>query len=210
MDRPIVSKSRTLNRNVWSCRRAIRLAGARVPSDSPLRCRSCRGHKQFTTVHCYPLVSQQVSVPHEPNNLRRECRSCRSRLVETLNVLTLHSTNVVGVDGIRLRVKEHGKDHEPAAESRGTVQETNSGWARRQSGGWAKARTVLRDMLGEIRLRPASDGRLWAGYGMNPATLIVSAVTVGRGHPIWTCMVGVTRYTLFRHFRYASRLSEFR
>ena len=26
----------------------------------------------------------------------------------------------------------------------------------------ANARTILRDMLGEIRLQPAADGRLWA------------------------------------------------
>lgn len=44
-----------------------------------------------------------------------------------------------------------------------------------------KACTILRDMLGEIRLKPASDGGLWAEYGMNPATLIMSAGTVGRG-----------------------------
>lgn len=48
----------------------------------------------------------------------------------------------------------------------------------------AKARVILRDMLGEIRLKPAPDGGLWAEYGMNPATLIMSAGTVGRGDRI--------------------------
>lgn len=48
----------------------------------------------------------------------------------------------------------------------------------------AKARAILRDMLGEIRLKPAPDGGLWAEYGMKPATLIMSAGTVGRGEAV--------------------------
>ncbi len=45
----------------------------------------------------------------------------------------------------------------------------------------AKARTILRDMLGEIRLQPAADGGLWAEYGMNPAILLKGAGSDGRG-----------------------------
>ena len=35
-----------------------------------------------------------------------------------------------------------------------------------------KARTILRDMLGEIMLSPGEDGSLWAEYGMQPAALL--------------------------------------
>lgn len=48
----------------------------------------------------------------------------------------------------------------------------------------AKARIILRDMLGEIRLQPATDGGLWAEYGMNPAILLKGAGSVGRGDRI--------------------------
>jgi len=47
----------------------------------------------------------------------------------------------------------------------------------------AKARTILRDMLGEIMLSPGEDGSLWAEYAMQPATLL-SAGTGGRGDPL--------------------------
>jgi RimJ/RimL family protein N-acetyltransferase len=47
----------------------------------------------------------------------------------------------------------------------------------------AKARTILRDMLGESMLEPAEDGSLWAEYAMQPATLL-SAGTGGRGEAI--------------------------
>jgi hypothetical protein len=40
----------------------------------------------------------------------------------------------------------------------------------------AKARTILRDMLGEIMLSPGEDGSLWAEYGMQPAGLLQGAV----------------------------------
>ena len=47
-----------------------------------------------------------------------------------------------------------------------------------------KARTILRDMLGEIMLSPGEDGSLWAEYGMQPAALLQGAGTCGRGDPI--------------------------
>ena len=48
----------------------------------------------------------------------------------------------------------------------------------------AKARTILRDMLGEIMLSPAEDGSLWAEYAMQPAALLKDAGTGGRGDRI--------------------------
>jgi hypothetical protein len=48
----------------------------------------------------------------------------------------------------------------------------------------AKARTILRDMLGEIMLSPGEDGSLWAEYGMQPAALLKGAGTGGRGERI--------------------------
>ncbi len=45
----------------------------------------------------------------------------------------------------------------------------------------AKARTILRELLGEILLSPGEDGSLWAEYGMHPATLLQGAVFNGRG-----------------------------
>jgi hypothetical protein len=48
----------------------------------------------------------------------------------------------------------------------------------------AKARTILRDMLGEIMLSPGEDGSLWAEYGMQPAALLQGAGTYGRGDRI--------------------------
>jgi site-specific DNA recombinase len=47
-----------------------------------------------------------------------------------------------------------------------------------------KARTILRDMLGEIMLSPGKDGSLWAEYGMQPAALLQGAGTCGRGDRI--------------------------
>jgi hypothetical protein len=40
----------------------------------------------------------------------------------------------------------------------------------------AKARTILREMLGEITLSPGEDGSLWAEYAMQPAALLKDAV----------------------------------
>jgi hypothetical protein len=48
----------------------------------------------------------------------------------------------------------------------------------------AKARTILRDMLGEITLSPGEDGSLWAEYGMQPAALLRGAGTGYRGDRI--------------------------
>ena len=48
----------------------------------------------------------------------------------------------------------------------------------------AKARTILRDMLGEIMLSPREDGSLWAEYAMHPAALLTGAGTGGRGDRI--------------------------
>jgi hypothetical protein len=48
----------------------------------------------------------------------------------------------------------------------------------------AKARTILRDMLGEIMLSPGEDGSLWAEYAMQPAALLQGAGTGGRGEAI--------------------------
>jgi site-specific DNA recombinase len=48
----------------------------------------------------------------------------------------------------------------------------------------SNARVILREMLGPIRLRPGNDGGLWAEYGMNPAALLRSAGTGGRGDRI--------------------------
>jgi site-specific DNA recombinase len=47
-----------------------------------------------------------------------------------------------------------------------------------------KARTILREMLGEITLSPAEDGSLWAEYAMQPAALLQGAGTGGRGEGI--------------------------
>ena len=48
----------------------------------------------------------------------------------------------------------------------------------------AKARTILREMLGEIMLSPGEDGSLWAEYAMQPAALLQGAGTDGRGDRI--------------------------
>jgi hypothetical protein len=48
-----------------------------------------------------------------------------------------------------------------------------------------KARTILRDMLGEIMLSPGENGSLWAEYSMQPAALLIGAGTSGRGEGIW-------------------------
>ena len=48
----------------------------------------------------------------------------------------------------------------------------------------AKSRLVLRDMLGPIVLSPGRDGSLWASYRFNPAALIRTAGTYGRGDRI--------------------------
>lgn len=51
-------------------------------------------------------------------------------------------------------------------------------------GAAAKARTILRGMLGEIMLSPGEDGSLWAEYAMQPAALLTGAGTGGRGDRI--------------------------
>lgn len=43
----------------------------------------------------------------------------------------------------------------------------------------AKARTILRDMLGEVMLSPGEDGSLWAEYAMRPAALLQGEQVVG-------------------------------
>lgn len=50
----------------------------------------------------------------------------------------------------------------------------------------AKARTILREMLGEIMLSPGEGGSLWAEYAMQPAALLMGAGagTGGRGDRI--------------------------
>jgi hypothetical protein len=48
----------------------------------------------------------------------------------------------------------------------------------------ARARTILREMLGEITLSPAEDGSLWAEYAMQRAALLKDAGTGGRGDRI--------------------------
>lgn len=50
----------------------------------------------------------------------------------------------------------------------------------------AKARTILREMLGEIMLSPGEGGSLWAEYAMQPAALLMAAGagTGGRGDRI--------------------------
>jgi len=40
----------------------------------------------------------------------------------------------------------------------------------------AKARTILRDLLGPIQMCPGPDGRLWAEYNTRPAALVKKAV----------------------------------
>jgi hypothetical protein len=47
-----------------------------------------------------------------------------------------------------------------------------------------KARTILRDMLGEIMLSRGEDGSLWAEYAMQPAALLIGAGTSGRGEAL--------------------------
>jgi DNA invertase Pin-like site-specific DNA recombinase len=47
-----------------------------------------------------------------------------------------------------------------------------------------KARVILREMLGEIRLVPGADGALWAAYSMHPAALVRAAGTGGRDERI--------------------------
>lgn len=49
----------------------------------------------------------------------------------------------------------------------------------------AKARTILREMLGEIMLSPGENGSLWAEYAMQPAALLQGVGTGGRGEGIW-------------------------
>lgn len=53
-------------------------------------------------------------------------------------------------------------------------------------GASAKARTILREMLGEIMLSPGEGGSLWAEYAMQPAALLMGAGagTGGRGDRI--------------------------
>jgi site-specific DNA recombinase len=48
----------------------------------------------------------------------------------------------------------------------------------------AKARVILRDLLGDVQLRPKEDGSLWAEYQMRPAVLLRAAGTCGRGDRI--------------------------
>jgi hypothetical protein len=52
----------------------------------------------------------------------------------------------------------------------------------------AKARTILREMLGEIMLSPGEDGSLWAEYGMQPAALLQGAGTCGRVKRFALCL----------------------
>ena len=40
-----------------------------------------------------------------------------------------------------------------------------------------KARLVLRELLGQIRLEPEADGSLWAAYKIQPAVIVRAAVT---------------------------------
>lgn len=44
-----------------------------------------------------------------------------------------------------------------------------------------KARVILREMLGEIRLQPATDGGLWAEYRMSPGILLKGAGSAWSG-----------------------------
>ncbi len=48
----------------------------------------------------------------------------------------------------------------------------------------AKARLILRDLLGDVQLRPEANGSLWAEYQMRPAMLLRAAGTSGRGDRI--------------------------
>jgi hypothetical protein len=61
-----------------------------------------------------------------------------------------------------------------------------------------KARTIPRDMLGEIMLSPGEDGSLWAEYGMQPAALLQGAGTCGRGDRTRTCDLLVPNQTLYQ------------
>jgi hypothetical protein len=48
----------------------------------------------------------------------------------------------------------------------------------------ARARTIVRELLGEIMLSPGEDGSLWAEYAMQPAALLQGAGTGGPGDRI--------------------------
>lgn len=63
----------------------------------------------------------------------------------------------------------------------------------------AKARTILRERLGEIMLSPGADGSLWAEYAMQPAALLQGAGTCGRGEALPCC--SLTRAELRRLLR---------
>ncbi|MCH7830357.1 MAG: hypothetical protein IIB75_07305, partial [Proteobacteria bacterium] len=45
----------------------------------------------------------------------------------------------------------------------------------------AKARVILRDLLGSVELCPGEDGSLWAEYRTRPAALVKKAVGAGSG-----------------------------
>lgn len=47
-----------------------------------------------------------------------------------------------------------------------------------------KARMILRDLLGPIRLAKAQDGALWASYRFNSGVLLRATGTPGRGDRI--------------------------
>ena len=48
-----------------------------------------------------------------------------------------------------------------------------------------KSKVILRDLVGPIRLEPATDGSLWANYKFNAAALVKGATgTYGRGDRI--------------------------
>lgn len=57
--------------------------------------------------------------------------------------------------------------------------------------GATKARTIPREMLGEITLSPGEDGSLWAEYAMQPAALLKDAREQ---------VVGVRRFGVFLQF----------
>ncbi len=47
-----------------------------------------------------------------------------------------------------------------------------------------RAKAILRDLVGTVTLSTGKDGEVWASYRLNPAALVKSAGTVGRGDRI--------------------------
>jgi site-specific DNA recombinase len=84
---------------------------------------------------------------------RRELQAAQPAAKQTAKVLAM----LPKVAGLYLKQIKQGLDGEPRAA--------------------AKARIVLRDMLGPITMTPGANGELWASYRLSPAALVKAAGT---------------------------------